>query len=417
MNELEIIVEKSGDELILKCSGRLDANRAGHLNDYIDQMVRNGQYQILLDLTAVDYLSSAGIRSLIMQNKNLLAVNGYFYIAAMSDNVRQVLSMVGLSDILSRKPEKTKKAESTKKVPKTLKAVGFDFHISELNSETKTEVNVFGNPDLIKTSAFTADDSQLIKASENQFSIGLGALGDSFIDCKNRFGEYIQLGKNMAYLPGDGSKKPDYIVGTGKLIASFTALYGINFSNNFSHLVRFESDVNNESIRLSDLIDQLKEIAGSQQIAIVMIAESAGLIGASLNASPIEGKPIFSFPEIKETINFTTEPAHNKSLTITAGLISDKNQANLIKFLRPLIPQKQTFAHLHSAVFSYLPIKKTDINLSETIDYLFETSELKDILHLTNDSREINGQGESRFVHGFCWIAPIELSDKRFTNN
>ncbi|MFZ4463732.1 MAG: STAS domain-containing protein [Bacteroidales bacterium] len=411
MNELEIIVEKKGDDLLLKCSGRLDANRAGHLNDYIDQLVRDGQYQILLDLTAVDYLSSAGIRSLIMQNKNLKAVNGYFYIAEMSDNVRQVLTMVGLSDLLSRKPEETKKTEQNIKQAETLNASGFNFHISGLKMHHQTKVSVFGDPELIKTSAYTAKDSHSVKASENQFSIGLGALGDSFEDCKNRFGEYIQLGKNLAYLPGDGSKKPDYILGTGQLIASFTALYGINFTGEFSHLVRFESENNRDTICLSDLSENLSKIAGSQQFAIVMIAESAGLIGASLNASPVGGKSIFTFPEIKETINFTTEPAHNKALTITVGLISDDSKVEIMKFLRPIIPLKPVFAHLHTAVFTYLPIKKTDINLNETIDYLFDTSELKDILHLTNDIREITGQGESRFVHGFCWIAPIEKSD------
>jgi anti-anti-sigma factor len=408
MNELEILLKKRGDEMLLKCSGRLDANRAGHLNDYIDQMVRDGQYHILLDLTAVEYLSSAGIRSLIMQNKKLNAVNGYFYIAEMSDNVRQVLTMVGLSDMLSRKPEKVKKAENNIKEPETQKVAGFNFHISGLNSEHKTEVSVFGNPDLIKTSAYTETDSQLNKASENQFSIGLGALGESFEDCKNRFGEYIQLGKNMAYLPGDGSKKPDYIVGTGQLIASYTALYGIHFKGDFSHIVRFESENNNDNICLSDLAENLSKIAGSKQIAIVMIAESAGLIGASLNASPVDRKSIFTFPEIKETINFTTEPAHNKSLTISVGIISEGSKGEIMKFLRPMTPLKSVFAHLHTAVFTYLPIKKTDINLHETIDYLFDTSELKDILHLTNDTREITGQGESRFVHGFCWIAPFD---------
>jgi hypothetical protein len=43
----------------------------------------------------------------------------------------------------------------------------------------------------------------------------------------------------------------------------------------------------------------------------------------------------------------------------------------------------------------------------ETIDYLFNNAELVDILHLTNDSREIVGLGESQFVQGFCWLVPI----------
>ena len=111
MNNLEINMTKSNDEICLTCTGRLDANRAGYLNDYIDRLVREGHYHIALDLTGIEYLSSAGIRILVSQYKNLDAVNGYFTILKMSDNVRQVLNMVGIADMLSqqsriKQPEK-----------------------------------------------------------------------------------------------------------------------------------------------------------------------------------------------------------------------------------------------------------------------------------------------------------------------
>lgn len=406
MNNLEIILEKMGDEMVLKCTGRLDANRAGHLNDYVDRLVREGHYQISLDMTGVDYLSSAGIRSLISQNKNLSAVNGYFQVKAMSENVRQVLTMVGLAEILTQKPKKVKKSE-TKDSVLHFEANDYTFRITALSPKNKAEVTSYGNPELIRQSGYSEENAFTIKSGENKFGIGLGALGDNFDDCKNRFGEFIQLGKSIAYLPGDGSKKPDYIVGTGKLIASMTALYGLQFSGNFSHLIRFESDNYLKTITVTDLAENLLKITNSKQLAIVMLAESAGLIGASLNASPVDGKKIFTFPEIKETINFTTEPAHNKVLTLTVGLFSSESSDEIRKFLRPIGPNNPIQSHLHSAVFSYIALKKTEINLDETIEYLFETTELKDILHLTNDTREITGLGESRFVQGFCWIAPI----------
>ncbi len=407
MNNLEIILEKLGDEMVVKCTGRLDANQAGHLNVYIDSLVREGHYQISLDLTAVDYLSSAGIRSLITQHKNLTAVNGYFQIKAMSENVRQVLSMVGLADFLSKRPEKSKKTPATKGAVDPIESNGFTFIINTLSPKNKSDVHFFGDPEKLKNSAYTPADATLIKSGDNTFGIGLGALGNTFEDCKFRFGEFIQLGKSIAYLPGDGSKKPDYIVGTGQLVASLTALYGLQFTGNFSHLVRFESDKHGNTISVSNLAENLSKITNSKQLAVVIIAESAGLTGTSLNASPVDGKKIFSFPEIKETVNFTTEPAHNKLLTLTVGLFSDEPGNEIKKFLRPLVPDSSLHAHLHAAVFSYIALKKTEISLNETIDYLFETAELKDILHLTNDTREITGLGESHFVHGFCWIAPI----------
>ena len=65
-------------------------------------------------------------------------------------------------------------------------------------------------------------------------------------------------------------------------------------------------------------------------------------------------------------------------------------------------------SHIHSSVFPFLPLKKTEIDLNETIGYIFNNADIVDILHLTNDTREITGQGESQFVKGFCWIVPVE---------
>ena len=217
------------------------------------------------------------------------------------------------------------------------------------------------------------------------------------------------MGKNIAYLPADGSKKPDYMVSSGQLIASLTELYGIHFEGNFSHLVYFEPQELKNTIGLSQLTEGIQKLTNFKQMAIVMVAESGGLIGTSLNASPVDGKKIFSFPEVKETMNFTTEPAHYKMLTLSVGYFSseEKNRGN---FLRPLHENSPLSAHVHTAVFPFTPLKKTEIDLNETIEYLFETSELTDILHLVNDNREISGQGESQFVQGFCWIVPIESS-------
>ncbi len=407
MTNLEINRESNGDEILLKCTGRLDANQAGHLNDYIDRLVREGLYQISLDMTGIEYLSSAGIRSLVTQYKNLKAINGNFHIAAMSENVRQVLNMVGMVEMLGQQPKKVIVEEKKQETSNQLISNGFRFKLSDLQPNGNTKTTLYGNPELIKESGFKPQHSRQINSEEKHFAIGLGAIGNSFDECKNRFGEYIMMGKSIAYLPADGSKKPDYMVSSGQLIASLTELYGIHFEGNFSHLAYFEPEDLKNTIGLSQLAENIQKMTNFKQMAVVMVAESGGLIGTSLNASPVDGNRVFSFPEVKETMNFTTEPAHYKMLTLSVGFFSSEEK-NGSKFLRPLCDGSSISAHVHTAVFPYTPLKKTDIDLNETIEYLFETSELRDILHLINDNREISGQGESQFVQGFCWIVPIE---------
>ena len=407
MNNLEINMTKRNDEILLTCNGRLDANRSGYLNDYIDRLVREGHYHISLDLSGIEYLSSAGIRTLVSQYKNLKAVNGHFYVPEMSGNVKQVLDMVGISEMLSSKHKIIRETEEDEKKLNRLEAYGFEFTRITLSEHGKTEIELYGHPELIVKADYRKEDARVIKSGINHFAIGLGAIGTSFDECKNRFGEYILAGKNVAYLPADGSKKPDYMVATGQLVVSLTELYGIHFSGNFPYLIGFDPVNPKNSIGLSRLAETLLQMTDYDRMAFVMIAESGGLIGTSLNASPVDGKIIFSFPEIKETVNFTTEPAHNKMLTLSAGFISGEANEDEARFLRPLLPGKSLKGHVHSSVFPYIPLKKTDIDLNETIEYLFNNSEIADILHLTNDIREITGQGESQFIKGLCWVVPV----------
>lgn len=408
MNNLEINRETRADEIVLKCIGRLDANQAGHLNDYIGRLVREGCYHIALDMTGIEYLSSAGIRSLVTQYKNLKSINGHFYISSMSDNVKQVLNMVGMIQMLGSRPQEIQKEATKQDALHSLAENGFTFKIDALASTEKADLFFYGEPGLIRHSAFQSQNARLVKSEENHFAIGLGAIGESFDECKNRMGEYMMMGKSIAYLPADGSKKPDYMVSSGQLVAAITELYGIHFQGNFTRFITFEPDTLKNTIRLSQLVETIQKMTGFKKMAVVMIAESGGLIGTSLNASPIEGKKIFSFPEIKEAVNFTTEPAHNKMLTLTIGCFAQEENVENADFLRPLQGGSATWAHVHSAVFPYIPLKKTDIHLNEAIDALFENAELTDMLHLINDKRETTGLGESLFVHGFCWIVPIE---------
>lgn len=103
MISLDIQREDQQDQgVLLHCSGRLDATSTDHLTDYVERLVRGRKIPgSTLDLSRIEYMSSAGIRALVVQHKNLQSLNGHFYIIRSSDNVAQVLAMVGMSDMFS----------------------------------------------------------------------------------------------------------------------------------------------------------------------------------------------------------------------------------------------------------------------------------------------------------------------------
>ena len=79
-------------------------------------------------------------------------------------------------------------------------------------------------------------------------------------------------------------------------------LYGIHFEGNFSRMIRFDRESTQSTIGLSRLIVAIQKLTGFKTLGMVMLAESGGLIGTSLNVPPAEGKTIFTYPEIKNNI-------------------------------------------------------------------------------------------------------------------
>ena len=53
-------------------------------------------------------------------------------------------------------------------------------------------------------------------------------------------------------------------------------------------------------------------------------------------------------------------------------------------------------------------MRKGEISLKETVKTLYIRQTLEGILHLLNDDREIIGAGQSEFLRGACWLAPIK---------
>ena len=257
MNKLEITREERDEEVLLRCAGRLDANQSVHLNEAIDRLVREGKYHISLDLTEIGYLSSAGIRALMTQYKNLKAVNGDFAIVEMSEYVRQILGMVGMAGMFSREASgQTPSGEV--KIAGELQD-GFLFTTSHLSPGAATAVELAGMPELTLESGFRKEHLRVVKSDPHHFAIGLGAIGESYDDCRNRFGEYLMMGNSVAYLPADGSGKPDYMAAAGQLVVPLAELYGIHFTGAFARMIRFEPQDPENTLPLSRLADHLAQ--------------------------------------------------------------------------------------------------------------------------------------------------------------
>ncbi len=89
---------KEGTHL-LALRGKLDADGARALAGYFEGVVARGEGRVLLDFSGVDYVSSVGVRALLLGTKQLQGVGGSAEIAGLNPQLLQFFQMSGLSTI------------------------------------------------------------------------------------------------------------------------------------------------------------------------------------------------------------------------------------------------------------------------------------------------------------------------------
>lgn len=92
--------ETKGEVFILHIKGRLDALSSPTAEKKIFDAINNGQQKLLLDMSGVTYLSSAGMRMLLSTTKKLRSISGKMVISGMTPNVLDVLKMSGFDHVL-----------------------------------------------------------------------------------------------------------------------------------------------------------------------------------------------------------------------------------------------------------------------------------------------------------------------------
>jgi anti-anti-sigma factor len=100
---MQISTRTSNDIHIVAISGSLDSSTSPEAQKSLDAVVA-GAKKVVLDFSALDYISSAGLRVLLGGAKQLRAKGGAFGMFGLNDSVREVFEISGFSSILSVYP-------------------------------------------------------------------------------------------------------------------------------------------------------------------------------------------------------------------------------------------------------------------------------------------------------------------------
>lgn len=98
---MNITESTSAGILTLTLSGRIDATTTDGFAATLKECIDRGERRIILDLAAIDYVSSVGLRSLIVGAKRLAPLGGKIVLCAPQPRIRQVLEISGFTSILA----------------------------------------------------------------------------------------------------------------------------------------------------------------------------------------------------------------------------------------------------------------------------------------------------------------------------
>src|SRR5262249_10240881 len=320
-----------------------------------------------------------GIRVLLKFRKQLEGIRGSLVVSRPSEAVRTVLELAGLAMLLSPHagaPARQGEGGASRR----LEREGATFELFEVAPGARLRCRAVGAPELLAEARFTADRCRTLRFPASPFAIGLGAFGGSWADCRGRFGEFLAAAGAAVYLPTDGTNVPDDLVSSGDFVPELTVLYALVCEGEPAHLLRFEASPERGRMTLAELARAALDIARADSAGMILVAESAGLVGAGLRGSPAAeagGGHAFGSPEMRDWLSFTTERAYARSLALVVGVAARTALPDLGAWLRPLEASGGPDGHFHAAAFSYRAFPKGLLELAPTVSRLFEADALE----------------------------------------
>lgn len=412
--KIEILIGESHSTL--RVAGRLDAAWASHFHSAASELMRDGRHRVRIDASELEYLSSAGLRTLLKIRRELDAVHGSLAIVSASVFVRDTLRMSGLDSLLVGE-ETLAQAPATiveppiPMVPAAPKVAGMQVepHVLDPAGGIAVRVHAGWSP----WAAVAPSDLREVSFPRSRFGLGIGASGQGVGDAIGRLGEFVAAAGCLAWLPGDGAEVPDFLEQEEQFVPRLHAVQALVGEGAFSHLLRFRPTSPEAVVQIDELIGQAMAATGADAVAAVVLAEVEGLVGAALSRSPGLIRPVDrpgEFPEIRNWMAFCGERLYRRAQALVVAFACRESAAMDLPSLGAAPPGGGLRIHAHAVAWPFRPFPQGLVDLDAAVRAVVAENSPLGLLHLLADDRPAVGLGRSAFVRGACWCAPLRRS-------
>ncbi len=96
---MELTEQKTDQCIIIGIVGRLDTTNYTVLEKKLMDLAENHHDKILVECSKMDYISSSGLRILLMALKKITLLKGKFALCCLQENIQEIFEISGFTSI------------------------------------------------------------------------------------------------------------------------------------------------------------------------------------------------------------------------------------------------------------------------------------------------------------------------------
>ena len=96
---MQILIKTTDDVTMLAFEGKLDTQTSPDAQQQLTRLIEAGEKRFIVDFEKLDYISSAGLRVLLVAAKQLKGIDGELRICSLNEVVGEVFDISGFTTI------------------------------------------------------------------------------------------------------------------------------------------------------------------------------------------------------------------------------------------------------------------------------------------------------------------------------
>jgi anti-anti-sigma factor len=103
---MDIQNHKTGAVIVVALKGRMDAGTSKAVEDHLLKLIEGGERKLVVDFAQLDYISSVGLRVLILAQKKSKPLGGIVGVCSLQPAIKQVFDVAGFTQLFKVFPSR-----------------------------------------------------------------------------------------------------------------------------------------------------------------------------------------------------------------------------------------------------------------------------------------------------------------------